>query len=224
MRKALSPTFTSGKLKGMTYYMDKTVDKMIHFLDSKGSGSVVDIKELFRCLSLDIIANCAFGIDTDSFNNPSNDLLQKCLQVFTDFSISNMTENIVFQILRIFPGLVSVLDVYGKENYEHLKNITKSIVNSRIDPRGDFIDILKELKDRLSEDETNAQGMFSESTVKPSNNKLFRKYKKFTIFRLLTIYNVICIQNESLGNKNIYKCQILYSCHKKKPLSICGYS
>ena len=161
MRKGLTPTFTSGKLKGMTNHMDKIVDNMIDFLDSKGSGSIVDIKELFRCLSLDIIANCAFGIDTDSFNNPSNDLFQKCLQVFTDFSISNMTENIVFQILRIFPGLVSVLDVYGKENYEHLKNITKSIVNSRIDPRGDFIDILKELKDRLSEDETNAQGMFS---------------------------------------------------------------
>ena len=159
MRKALSPTFTSGKLKGMTYYMDKTVDKMIHFLDSKGSGSVVDIKELFRCLSLDIIANCAFGIDTDSFNNPSNDLFQRCLQVFTDLTVSSMTENIVLQILRIFPGLFSVLDIYGKENYEYLKNVTKTVVDSRTEPRGDFIDRLKELKDKLSEDEINSQGI-----------------------------------------------------------------
>ena len=49
MRKALSPTFTSGKLKGMTNYMDKTVEKMIYFLDLKDSGSLVDIKKLFRC-------------------------------------------------------------------------------------------------------------------------------------------------------------------------------
>ena len=42
---------------------------------------------------------------------------------------------------------------------------------------GDFIDRINELKDKLSEDETNAQGMLSESTIKSSNSKLFRKYK-----------------------------------------------
>ena len=155
MRKALSPTFTSGKLKGMTFYMDKVVDNMINFLGSKGNDSVVNIKEVFQYLILDIIANCAFGIDTDSF--------KMCMQVFTDLSITNMSENIAFQILGIFPGLFSVMDVYGKENYDYFWDVTKKIVDSRTEPRGDFIDRLKELKDKLSENETMAQGILISS-------------------------------------------------------------
>ena len=105
MRKALSPTFTSGKLKGMTFYMTKIVDNMMECLDSKGSGAVVNIKEMFQCLSLDIIANCAFGIETDSFKNPSNELFKSCMKTFTDLQISNMGDNIAFHLFfGLFPG------------------------------------------------------------------------------------------------------------------------
>jgi len=37
---------------------------------------IINIKEVFQGLSLDSIANCAFGIETNSFKNPGNDLFQ----------------------------------------------------------------------------------------------------------------------------------------------------
>ena len=76
-----------------------------------------------------------------------------------------MTENILYHILRFFPDLSSVLDIYGKDNYEYLKNVTKDIVDSRIEPRGDFIDRLKELKEKLSDDETHSQGTAKDKTL-----------------------------------------------------------
>ena len=123
--------------------MDKVVDNMINFLDLKSNGSIINIKEVFQCLSLDIIANCAFGIETDSFKNPSNELFQTTLQTFTDLRISDMGGNILFQILMRFPFLYGFIDGYGKKSYSYLKNVTKDIVENRQVPRGDFIDRLK---------------------------------------------------------------------------------
>ncbi len=43
---------------------------------NKGNSVVLDMKRIFQGLSLDSIANCAFGINTDSFENPQNELFQ----------------------------------------------------------------------------------------------------------------------------------------------------
>ena len=56
------------------------------------------------------------------------------------------------------------MDIYGKENYAYLRDLTKNILDKRTTKRGDFIDRLNELKDEkskngLSEDMIMAQGI-----------------------------------------------------------------
>ena len=45
-------------------------------------GGVIEIKEVFQGLSLDTISNCAFGIETNSFKNPGNELFR--VRIFID--------------------------------------------------------------------------------------------------------------------------------------------
>lgn len=165
VRKALSPTFTSGKLKGMTAYMGKIVDNMLDHLEAKlQNDPIIDVKQVFQCLSLDTIANCAFGIDINSFQDPENVLFKRSNQAFSDLRFKDMAENVLMHLLNAFPFLFNFLDAYGKENYAFLRDTTKSIVKSRAAPRGDFIDRLKELSEDstahgLSEEMIMAQGI-----------------------------------------------------------------
>ena len=165
-RKALSPTFTSGKLKGMTSYMDRVANTMIDHIEEtlEKKGPVIEVKEIFQMLTLDTIGHCAFGIDINSFKNPDHELLKRCVQAFTDFRIKDATESIFFNFLKFFPGLAYWIDMYGKENYDWLRNMTKSIADNRKEPRNDFIDRLNELNvdkttHNLSEEVIMAQGI-----------------------------------------------------------------
>ena len=57
MRKGLSPTFSSGKIKGMLDLLDGGVNQMIsHLEEVTKKDSMVDIKDIFQKMTLDVIA------------------------------------------------------------------------------------------------------------------------------------------------------------------------
>ncbi|XP_001989584.2 probable cytochrome P450 6d5 [Drosophila grimshawi] len=77
MRTKLSPSFTSGKLKGMFGTAEDVADKMMGHLNGQmqRSGTVeVDMKNLMSSYAIDIIASTIFGLDVDSFSNPDNEM------------------------------------------------------------------------------------------------------------------------------------------------------
>ncbi|EDW04984.1 probable cytochrome P450 6d5 [Drosophila grimshawi] len=77
MRNKLSPSFTSGKLKGMFGTAEDVADKMMAHLNGKieQTGTVeVDMKNLMSSFAIDIIASTIFGLDVDSFLKPNNEL------------------------------------------------------------------------------------------------------------------------------------------------------
>ena len=57
MRKGLTPTFSSGKIKGMLDLLDGGVNQMItHLEEVTKKDSMVDIKDIFQKMTLDVIA------------------------------------------------------------------------------------------------------------------------------------------------------------------------
>ena len=57
MRKALSPTFTSGKIKGMMDLVVQPVDVMIEHLEEvTKTDNLVTVKETFQTMAIDVIA------------------------------------------------------------------------------------------------------------------------------------------------------------------------
>ena len=107
LRKSLSPIFTSGKLKAMMEPMEGVADNMLAYLDGKvGRGeTVVDFRRVFGSLSLETIAECAFGIRFDAHRNPDHPLFKNVRDVFSNFSCSNWFKSGFFHLFNYFPDM-----------------------------------------------------------------------------------------------------------------------
>ena len=57
-------------MKSMKVFIDAAASKLIEMFDQKvkAQNGVVDLKDLFGRFTMDTIASCAFGIDTNSFS------------------------------------------------------------------------------------------------------------------------------------------------------------
>lgn len=72
MRSTLSPSFTSGKMKQMLPHIEesyKALDDKIREIIKSGKNGDVDSKDLFGRFTLDVIAKCAFAIQTNTYDD-----------------------------------------------------------------------------------------------------------------------------------------------------------
>eukprot|EP00094_Tigriopus_californicus_P012369 TCALIF_11957-PA protein Name:"Similar to Cyp6a2 Cytochrome P450 6a2 (Drosophila melanogaster)" AED:0.11 eAED:0.11 QI:0/0/0/1/1/1/3/0/300 len=144
------------------------------------TSDVVDMKPLFQALSLDTIANCAFGVNTNSFQRPKNSLFQRCQDLFSDMRVKNATESALLLLGSYFPKVLEWIDLFGLENFEYLFNTTRDIALERQESRGDFVDKLREMKSEcdkgkgdLNEDQIFAQGVgFFQAGFETSSNTM----------------------------------------------------
>lgn len=83
IRNILTPTFTSGRIKEMYSIMKHHSRRMTDSLQSKAENEeVVTVKDIFGAYSMDVMVSCAFGLDMDSFSNPSNPLITHASNLF----------------------------------------------------------------------------------------------------------------------------------------------
>ncbi|CAD7089888.1 unnamed protein product [Hermetia illucens] len=79
MRNALSPAFTSSKMRVMFDLISEVGQQMPDYFCEQyvKNGLVVqDVKDLFSRFTNDVIATCAFGIKCNSFRDPDNEFFQ----------------------------------------------------------------------------------------------------------------------------------------------------
>ncbi len=132
MRKILSPTFTSGKLKAMLEPMGDVADKtMIRMEQLSKEGKEVPMKATFQCLALDTICKCAFGMETNANEDPENELIKTGRAVFQGFQSTNWGETIFMHLLYLFPGLEGIIPGMLPAAWDKLFDITESIVKQR---------------------------------------------------------------------------------------------
>ncbi|XP_067207243.1 cytochrome P450 9e2-like [Linepithema humile] len=152
MRKLLSPSFTSSKIKIMFELMCECAKNFTDFLitESGDTGKTYDMQDMISKYSNDVIATCAFGINMDSFKHPNNDfyLLGKKNMSFTN-------PRLVFTSLmnRNFPNIAKLfrIRVFSTKANNFFKNIVTSIVKARNEQgivRPDMIQLMMEAKDQ----------------------------------------------------------------------------
>ncbi|XP_019531005.3 probable cytochrome P450 6d5 [Aedes albopictus] len=90
LRAKLTPTFTSGCLKGMLpILVDKAMVLQKRFAMELSSQSSIEVKDLFARYTTDVIASVAYGIDIDSINNQHDIFRRMGIRVFQhDFKTS----------------------------------------------------------------------------------------------------------------------------------------
>jgi len=156
LRKGLSPTFTSGKIKGMLGLLGGSIDNMIEHLEEiTETNNLVEVKNTFQAMALDVIAKCAFGIESNSFKNPENDIFVHGKSIFAEFMITDLSVTIITHLYTVLSGLGNIIDILPA-SYKDLWNISKAIQNGREKSGagpGDFVDRLIELKNRVEKGE-----------------------------------------------------------------------
>ena len=80
-RSIMTPTFTSGKMKAMLHLMNECLEPMMNRI-RKNSGQDMDVKDLFGCFTMDVIAKCAFAVETNTHDNESHPFVVNAKKFF----------------------------------------------------------------------------------------------------------------------------------------------
>ena len=132
MRSISSPSFTSGKLRGMTPLMDKCIDKFVDYFDNviKKNNGVINVRKVTAGFTIDVIASTSFATETNANDDRSED----------NPFVKNGKELFEFSILRLMSifllptFLLKFLDLRNPLNpraFEFFVNLSKEIVRQR---------------------------------------------------------------------------------------------
>ncbi|EZA47525.1 Cytochrome P450 9e2 [Ooceraea biroi] len=151
MRKLLSPSFTSSKMKMMFVLMCQCAENFTDFVitESGKSSKTYDMKDTLRRYATDVVATCAFGISVDSFNQPKNEFFLVGKKTINfDFKMT-----LKFLMCRNWPRLAKLLKirVFSAEIENFFKNIVTDTVKARDEHgivRRDMMQLMMETRDK----------------------------------------------------------------------------
>jgi len=168
MRKLLSPSFTSSKMKMMFGLICQCAENFSNFvaMQTEEAAKTYNMKDLLSRYTNDTVATCAFGIEVDSFKNPNNEffLLGKKALNFDGW--------LTFKFLmhRNFPQLAKLikLRMFGPEVENFFKDIVASTVKTRDEQgivRPDMIQLMMETRNKNTGPEYDINEMTAQAFV-----------------------------------------------------------
>ncbi|XP_072050557.1 cytochrome P450 3A4-like [Amphiura filiformis] len=147
-RSYMSPTFSGSKMKQMVPAMNSKCDILMEILDEKNKeGKSFDSKEVFGSYVLDIVACCAYGLESDCQRDPDDVFLHHTKKL-----INMDLKNIGFILRILFPFLSPLLnkfrvfDMVPKENLDFFANCVRKAIELRTESGGtgkkDFLQLM----------------------------------------------------------------------------------
>ncbi|XP_018365040.1 PREDICTED: cytochrome P450 9e2-like [Trachymyrmex cornetzi] len=168
MRKLLSPSFTSSKMKMMFGLICQCAENFSNFVvvQTEEAAKTYNMKDLLSRYTNDTVATCAFGIEVDSFKNPNNEFFllgRKAL---------NFDSWLAFKFLmhRNFPQLAKLikLRMFGPEVENFFKDIVATTVKTRDEQgiiRPDMIQLMMETRNKNTGPEYDINEMTAQAFV-----------------------------------------------------------
>ena len=147
MRSLFTPIFTSGKMKAMLPLIELSGKRLAQSLarDLETGGSI-DLKDKFGKYSMDVIASCAFGVDSKTFDVDESPLVENAKGVFR----TELTDTLKFLVAFMMPFGRRAIELLGiplmKEKpimFFHgiLQEVTKQRREGKVQ-RNDLIDLM----------------------------------------------------------------------------------
>uniref|UniRef100_A0A0K8T213 Cytochrome P450 6a14 n=1 Tax=Lygus hesperus TaxID=30085 RepID=A0A0K8T213_LYGHE len=147
MRNKLTPTFSSGKLKGMHSQLVDCADSLLHYMKEFEDGKPFEARDVITRFTIDVIASCAFGLNLDTIKNPENDFRRMALGIFKP---SRRMKMIMF-LRGAAPWLLPLLKIQVNKSVK--KNFFVDAVEGTLEyrkqnnvVRQDFLHLTNELK------------------------------------------------------------------------------
>ncbi|XP_029665110.1 cytochrome P450 9e2-like [Formica exsecta] len=151
MRKLLSPSFTSGKIKMMFGLVCEAADNFSNFLATESGkiGKTYNMKTTLCRYANDVVATCAFGISVDSFQHPNNEFYVTGMKIFNFDGI----QSFMIFLNRNFPLLMRLLKLkmFSPKVLEFFKNVVSDTVKIRDEQgiyRPDMIQLMMETRNK----------------------------------------------------------------------------
>lgn len=158
LRTKLTPTFTSNKMKLMFETLKDCNSQMLIYLENNvKKENEIELKELFSKLNTDVIGNCAFGIECNSFTDPDSEFRKMGRKIFEPNILSGIVRSLNFLIYCKFTTwLKQFVDKFEIQNFFY--NLVNNTIKYREENniyRKDFLQLLIELQQKGSvNDET----------------------------------------------------------------------
>ena len=147
-RAELTPTFSSGKIKGMFPLLLRTADNLRQYLSENTKG-YINMKDAFGCYTMDTIASVAFGVECNSFNEEHLELIENASAFFRKPGTYGGVRTLC---MRLLP---SWMTAFLPDPYAHVQKyftrITEETIRRRKEAgvtRRDFLQLLLETKDK----------------------------------------------------------------------------
>lgn len=152
LRRKLSPTFTSGRLKSMFSTLVECGASLQNYLKTATErNQMVDICELSASYATNVIASVAFGIEVDTITDPNNDF-RKYGKQHLAVTIKNGFRNVLSMIA---PKLMSFLRIRFVD--QDIEDFIRSVVEQNLEyreknnvVRKDFFQLLVQLRNNGS--------------------------------------------------------------------------
>ncbi|XP_049815619.1 cytochrome P450 6k1-like isoform X2 [Schistocerca nitens] len=150
LRIKLSPTFTSGKLKGMFKTIQDCGREMADVVGKMvDHGESVEVRELIARFTTDVISSVAFGQECNCQRNPDHEFRQWGRKIFEPSARSA----IGFLLIFLSPTLMNYLRVKGgttdvSRYFQQMVADTVAYREKNNYSRKDFMDLLIQLKNK----------------------------------------------------------------------------
>ncbi|XP_053995328.1 cytochrome P450 9e2-like [Hylaeus anthracinus] len=150
MRKTLSPSFTSSKMKIMFNLIVDCADNFTNHIakESKG-GKVYNLKKIFGRYATDVIATSSYGVAIDSMKHPNNEFY-----VFAENSINlSPVKSLKLMIGNNFPRLTKLfgIKIMSDEDRRYITGVVANAVTTRKEQgiyRPDMIQLMMEARNK----------------------------------------------------------------------------
>jgi len=234
LRKNLTPTFTSGKIKGMLEPMGAAQDNMVKYLEKKcKENSLIDMKPVFQYMAMDVIASCAFGIDLNCFEDPNNHILDSGQKLIAGTRSDGYIFDVVFHLIQSIQGIDKLLNIFPVEYYRKMWDISKKIQDQRISSgtsTGIFMDRLIDLRNQvkngqlpnISEDQITGQGIIFftagfETTANTLTTLCYNLVKNTQVLETLQeeIDNMLSENDDRIDHETVSAMPYLEACLKE---------
>ncbi|KAM9855326.1 cytochrome P450 3A27-like [Aulostomus maculatus] len=184
IRSALSPSFTSGRLKEMYTIMLQHSSNLIKRLGKKlEEDEVIEVKEVFGPFSMDVVTSTAFSVDIDSINNPSDPFVSNIKRMVKfNFMHPLLVLTVLFPFLRpifekmdfsFFPTEVTTFF------YNFLKMIKSERSRNDHKKRVDFLQLMvdSQVSEHNKEDSSSYKGLTDHEILSQAMIFIFAGYE-----------------------------------------------
>ncbi|CAL1545142.1 unnamed protein product [Lymnaea stagnalis] len=170
LRKMMTPSFSSGKLKSLSPYINRTAHSLSdHAVTYAKQGKHLDAKVVFGAYALDVIAGTAFGLDLDSQSDHAAPFIRHAKSLMTIDKVVQLKLTLVGMFPAVIPLFRALkIGYFKRRDIKFFSDNLQALIAERITSgksNADFLQLLMEAEFDSSDPDSADKKLTSEEVA-----------------------------------------------------------